>query len=152
MSYEGVSRIARICHILGAVLLFVMSIIGFAQLNFTSTQFVMYVYYIFFGVLIIFVELGFTKVIEQFYFMNYSFGKALFAGFVATLCYGTNYWVKLAVAIFFTIASGGFLILGMMFTSEETKNAVQKAPSGEENKPAEQKGREMDNKLPAPQV
>ncbi len=159
-NYDSVKRVARICHFVGAVLLFLMSIVRFSQLNFTSTEFILCVYYIFFGVLIIFVELGFEFITSKFFFMNYSFGKALFAGFVATLCYGTSYWVQLAVAIFFTVACLGFLVMGFMFTSQEAENVKPKDPAAADankNAPAapatSNNQREADNmKLPAPQV
>ena len=150
MDYDCVGKIARFSHFVGALMLFAMAILKFTQMNFTNSEFVIDIYYILFGILIVLIEFGIQKVIDQFYFMNYSFGKALFSGFIATLCYGTSYWAQLIVAIFFTVACAGFLLLGFMFNSQEQQN-VQKSP--DPAKPEEAKAKEMDNnKLPAPQV
>ena len=92
------------------------------------------------------------KIIDQFYFMNYSFGKALFSGFIATLTF-SSYWLQLAVAIFFATACGGFIVLGLLYTKQESENAPAKAPGNVEAKPGEvKKEQELENKLPAPQV
>ncbi len=168
VAYELIRKIARICHFVGAVILFLMAGYRFIKFDFTSTEFILCVYYVLFGLLIIFTELGFQFMIKHFFFMNYSFGKALFAAFVATLCYGTSYWVQLAVAIFFTVACAGFLVMGFIYTSEENEAAKANSPDADPKDPqpaasaaaapaaastTDSKQREMDNmKLPAPQV
>ena len=153
VSYDTIRKITIVCHCLGALLLFIISVVRFVQFDFTSSTFVLSIYYILFGLIIVCCEIGFAKVLEQFYFMNYSFGKALFAGFIATLTF-TLYWLQLAVSIFFMVACAGFIILGLFYTSAETDKAVQKSPAQEEGKADSEpkKEQEMDNQLPAPQV
>ncbi len=139
VDYAKVRQFTVFVHCIGSVLLFITSISRFFQLDFSSTTFVLSIYYIGFGVLIILSELRIERVLRHFYFMNFSFGKAVFAGFVATLTFSLSLF-QLVVGSFFIVACGGFLILGFIYTRQEAKDAVPKPrPSSAAEKPDEQK-------------
>ena len=118
IEYSTVKFVARICHFVGAGLLLLLGIMEFARLDFIATTFFMNIYYILFGIVIVLTELGFQRVIDNFYFMRFYFGKSFFCGFIGILCFGSSYWVRLLTAIFFVVACIAFLILGFFYRKE----------------------------------
>ena len=160
MSYETVKKVAQIWHGVGAILLFVTSILKIAQFNINQAiDYIMTAYYILFGILIVLIEFGVPKVLQVFYFMNFSFGKALSCAFIATMTFNLHDTMQLITTIFFFIAALGFLIIGFCFCGKEAEEAAKNAPqsAGESPAPAaatsDGKGQpEMHNDLPAPQV
>jgi len=171
VDYEKVRKVAIVCHFIGAGLLFLTSILRFVSFNFTSTEFILSIYYILFGAIIILTELGYQRILEQFYFLNFSFGKAGFSLFIATLLFNLSNWFQILVSIFFLVAGLGFLIIGCFFMSEEREKAVpkqvsssapqidNKLPVGNDAQKDAEKPKEIEmvnvhgnNQLPAPQV
>ena len=138
VDYARVRMIVKFAHIAGAILLFVIAVIQFAQLNFSQMKFIMLIYYILFGILIILIELGFGAVLRYFYFMYYSWGKAVFAFFVATLIFTKDQWWQLASSIIFFIAAAGFIVLGFVYRSEEAEEAAKHLPPPKEGEAAAQ--------------
>lgn len=161
VDYEKVKRAAKLCHFAGAGLLFVTSIMRIISLSFNGLDFLLSLYYIFFGLIIVGTELRMPKVLTYFYFMNFSFGKAIFAGFVATIVFSSDI-IQIATFVFFLVACCGFIVLGALFTKKEMEDAIPKRlDSQTESKPeVEQKtepakGTEqakVQDNLPAPMV
>ena len=157
VDYEKIKSVAKLCHFAGAGLLFLTSIMRFITFNFKGIDFLLSLYYIFFGLIIIGTELRMDKVLTYFYFMNFSFGKAIFAGFIATMVFSSD-WIQLATFAFFLVACCGFLVLGALFTKKEMEDAIPKTlDSQSESKPetsqkAEGKGTDKQDNLPAPIV
>ena len=140
MSYEAIKKVAAICHIVGAGLLVIMSVINFAQFNFTSIDFVLTIYYILFGAIIVFCELGINFVLKNFYFMNFFLGRAIFCTFVACITFQTDYWLKILISVFFIVAAVCFVFLGFCYSAEEAtieeknpprQQAVEMQPAGQ---------------------
>ncbi len=152
LEYSTVRMIAKGAHFVGAILLFVTSITKFLMFNFLKTEFVMTLYYMLFGLIIITVELGIKLVLNQFYFMNFSFGKALFAGFVGSITFTTGYWLQLLLSAFFFAACLFFIILGCLCRSPELSEFNQNNPSGAAKAPAAQEMKAQDQRLPAAQA
>ena len=119
VNYDCIRKTGKVFYCLGALLLFLLAVLRFAQLDFTNTQFVIYVYYIGFGILIILIEMELGKVLDNFYFMRWAWGKGGFATFIATLCFNLDYWIQIMVWIFFACASIFFFVIGCCYFSEE---------------------------------
>eukprot|EP00826_Nyctotherus_ovalis_P000538 TRINITY_DN0_c699_g1_i2.p1 TRINITY_DN0_c699_g1~~TRINITY_DN0_c699_g1_i2.p1 ORF type:complete len:167 (+),score=50.80 TRINITY_DN0_c699_g1_i2:37-501(+) len=154
MDYEKIKKVVKICHFVGAGLLLFLGIAEFTRIDVFSGDFFLNLYFILFGGLIVFTELGFSFVFEYFYFMKFSFGKCFFAGFIAIITFGSTYWVRLLTAIFFTVACFGFLILGIFYGKKELadEEGGEAKPNAPENKPAAETNKPADLQLPAPQV
>ena len=154
MNYEKIKKVAKICHLVGAALLLLVGISEFFRVDVFRGDFFLNIYFILFAGLIVLVEFDFKIAFEYFYFMKFSFGKSLFAGFIALLCFGSSYWIRILVGVFFCVACIGFLIMGASFGKNEKDEAEsQSNPStvSSTSKP-EDAPKASDPKLPAPQV
>ncbi len=129
-NYPCLIKFSKFFHAAGAVLLFVISIIKFAQFNFQTTEFILTIYYIFFGILIILVELGLGRVLDNFHFMRFAFGKMLFAIFMAGITFTLSYWLQAIVSVFFMIAAVFFGMIGCCYYKEE-KEIAEDHPGSE---------------------
>ena len=152
--YSKIKMIVKICHLVGAGLLLLLGISELTKVTGFNSDLFLNIYFILFGAIIALVEFNIEFIFTCVYFMKFSFGKSLFAGFIAILSYGSTYWIRLLTAIFFTVACIGFLILGIFYSKKEMEGEeAEKAGTGEkkpEEKQAESK--KEDDRLPAPQV
>ena len=152
MEYNTIRMVAKLMNYGGAILLFVTSIMKFLTFNFMKTEFILNLYYILFGLIIFAVELGIRPVLTQFYFMNFSFGKALFAGFVGSITFTISYWLQTVLSSFFFAACLFFFILGCVCHKAESEDLSKRIPSGAQKPPSEQEMKPQDQRIPAAQA
>ena len=159
LNYEKIKKVAKYSHFVGAGLLFITSVMRLFTLNFKAIEVLLSIYYVLFGLIIIMSELKYQRVLTHFYFMNFSFGKAIFAGFIATMVFSFE-WIQLATFVFFLVACCGFIVLGVLFSKQEiaevTESPSSVPPEGNKGTDGQKETEKKDStpqvNLPAPYV
>ncbi len=113
-------------QIASAILLVILSIVRIIKITEarTFTLYVMTIYFVLFGLVILLVELGLKPIKRTFYFLNFAWGKAIFDFFIACMSlstgfYGTTSMITIPVAIVFFLGCLFFIIISIFYREEE---------------------------------
>ena len=73
------------------------------------------------GLIFILNEIGIKKVVKQFNFLQFFFGKTFFCFFLGLMCFNRHKWFSWACSILFFISGFFYLMLSFIFLKEEKK-------------------------------
>ena len=104
--------VSKFMFIGGALGLIMIAFLRFTAVDSpTVHEAILNLYYLFFGVIMILSQLNVHKVVDQFRFLNYYWGKCIFSMFLASLSFSskTESFVRWVLSLYFFATAGCFL-------------------------------------------
>jgi hypothetical protein len=111
----------------GAIGLIIIAILRFTAVNTpTIHEAIINFYYFFFGLIIILSQMSVHKVVDNFRFLNYYWGKCLFSFFLASLSFSnkTESLIKWLLSIYFFACAFCFMALAHYDKFKDAEQAI----------------------------
>ena len=137
---DWIQQWAKAFQVIGALLLVVLAISRFFGAALASPPaFILTIYYFVFAGILLAAEFQFKLVMDQFYFLYYSWGKAVLDFFLFTMWFDTevNPFFQIPVAIFFFVLGCMYMIVVCAcrkFTQNEKGGDEREENAKEDNK------------------
>lgn len=117
--YSKFMKVTKGIQILAALLLIVLAIVRFtdiAQLE-TFSLWIITIYFVLFGLVMLIFEFEIKRVKAYFYFMNFCFGKAIFDFFIGCMVLSgeIHSWLEIPIAVVFFAATLALILIGICY-------------------------------------